>query len=51
MRTIHWLYVVISTIKIDEKMHDLAKKDYKCVRCEITRKEAYNYTYNQGNEE
>ena len=28
-------------IKIENKMHDLSKSDFKCIRCEITRKEAY----------
>ena len=27
--------------KIEKKMHDLSKSDFKCIRCEITRKEAY----------
>ena len=27
--------------KIEKKMHELSKSDFKCIRCEITRKEAY----------
>ena len=28
-------------IKIDKKMHELSKEDFPCIRCEISRKDAY----------
>lgn len=35
-------------VKIDSKMHELSKEDYPCIRCEISRKEAYTLFEKMG---
>ena len=35
-------------IKIDKKMRELSKQDFQCIRCEISRKEAYKLFQEMG---
>jgi len=35
-------------IKIDKKMHELSKNNFPCIRCEISRKEAYDLFQKMG---